>query len=335
MKDFYVSAALRAVPLARIHARAQDQKFFGSFFQKRTYFLSFLCFDTPVNIPVLFKATLAAVAFFWLTQNIRPIPAGNQAIVSRFGAVVRVQQEGVLVAWPPPLEHVVVLPVGERQFLQNGGPSLQETATVLTADGNLVVLNGSIFWQAGSAPASEIAPALRAAFDEAAVISGARHTLADILPPQQAERHEIVATMKDTLAGLHETGAGLDVQIVRAEITAALPPEANAPAEAKAQQAEIALASTRTEAASRLQQSDRDRARIFANAHAEAAERIAFARSSTATLTALEARMNQSTRPALLADLYRDRIATILHQAGSVTTVDPKSVSKVIIPDTP
>jgi regulator of protease activity HflC (stomatin/prohibitin superfamily) len=278
-----------------------------------------------------FKAALCVVGFFWLTQNIRPIPAGDQAIVSRFGSVVRVQQDGVLVAWPPPLEHVVMLPVGERQLLQNGMPGFQESASVLTADGNVAVLTGSIAWQGGSAPA----PVLRAAFEDAAVLAGARHTLADLLPPHGAASHEIIVAMKDALAGLEKTDAALDVRITRADITFALPPEARSAAETQAQPAEAALAATRAEAARRLQQSDRDRARIFANAHAEAAERLAFARSSTATLTALETRMNAATRPALLADLYRARIAAILHQAGSVTTVDPKSVSKVIIPDAP
>jgi regulator of protease activity HflC (stomatin/prohibitin superfamily) len=297
--------------------------------------LSFFLFESPLFISRLFKATLAVLAFFWLTQNIRPIPPGKQAIVSRFGSIVRVQAEGVLVAWPPPLEHVVVLPVGERQLLQNGSRSLQESATVLTADGDVVVLNATIFWRAGGAPVSVIEPALRAVFDEAAVIAGARHTVADILPPKDAARREIIVVLRDELARLDKAGASLDMRIVRADITAALPKETSSATETEARQAEMALVSTRTEAASMLQKSDRDRERIFANAHAEAAERIAFARSSTATLTALESRMNQAARPALLADLYRARIAAILHQAGSVTTVDPKSVSKVIVPDAP
>jgi regulator of protease activity HflC (stomatin/prohibitin superfamily) len=307
-------------------------KVFWFFFSKKNLLAYF---ETPLLTARFFKATLVVLAFFWLTQNIRPIPAGNQAIVSRFGAVVRVQQGGVLVAWPPPLEHVVVLPVGERQLLQNDGPGLQENISVLTADGNVAVLTGSIGWRAGGAPASAVAPVLRAAFDEAAVFAGARHALADLLPPHEAARHDIALALTDSLAGLDEAGAGLDVQITRADVVTALPAAANATLEAQAQQAEAALAAARMEAAGRLQRSDRDRARIFADAHAAAAERIAFARSSTATLTALGARMSQATRPALLSDLYRARIAGILHQAGGVTTVDPKSVSKVIIPDAP
>jgi hypothetical protein len=49
-------------------------------------------------------------------------------------------------------------------------------------------------------------------------------------------------------------------------------------------------------------------------------------------VTALESGMDKATRPALLDRLYRDRIAAILQQAGSLSTVDPKSVSRVILP---
>jgi hypothetical protein len=80
-----------------------------------------------------------------------------------------------------------------------------------------------------------------------------------------------------------------------------------------------------------LQQADRDRDRIFAGAHAEASERIEHARTSTATISALEEEKPAS-RPASLGELYRTRIAAILHQAGSVSTVDAKSVSRVILP---
>jgi hypothetical protein len=41
--------------------------------------------------------------------------------------------------------------------------------------------------------------------------------------------------------------------------------------------------------------------------------------------------MEPSTRPALLDQLYRDKIAAVLHQAGGVATVDAKSVSRVIL----
>jgi len=293
-------------------------------------------FGEPVILSRLFKATLLVIGFFWLTQNIRPIPAGSQAIVSRFGAVVRVQQEGVLVAWPPPVEHVVVVPVGERQMLQkgpDGAEQLRDVASVLTDDGNVVRLEGIFAWH--GADDGHVAPAVSAMFHTCALDVAAHHRLGDFLRVG-AWQGEIVDLVGAKLVALDQAGAGLGIGIPRAEITAGLPAEVQAAAgEAAAQAggAEASLAAARGEAAHMLQQTDRDRDRIFGNAHAEAAERVAFAHTSTATLSALEARLNQGSRPALLADLYRERIAGILRQAGSVSTVDPKSVSKVVIPD--
>jgi hypothetical protein len=105
-------------------------------------------------------------------------------------------------------------------------------------------------------------------------------------------------------------------------------------AEAEMLKAEADLLSARKEAAQRLQKSDLARAALFANAHTEAAARLAAARSFAATIAALDSRMTALSRPAFLTDLYRTRIAPILHQAGTLTTIDPKSISKVIIPDT-
>jgi len=279
---------------------------------------------------------LLLLAFFWLTQNIRPIPAGSQAIVSRFGAVVRVQQQGVLVAWPPPVEHVVVVPVGERQMLQkgpDGSLQLRDSASVLTDDGNVVRLEAAFAWH--GADDAHVDPALSALFQTCALDVAAHHGLGDFLTAG-AWRGEIVDRIGTKLRALDETGAGLGIGMPRAEIMASVPVEVQAAAGAaagKAAQADAALAAARADAAQLLQHTDRERDRLFANARAAAAERIAFARSSTATLSALETRLNQGSRPALLADLYRERIAAILRQAGSVSTVDPKSVSKVVIPD--
>ena len=63
-----------------------------------------------------------------------------------------------------------------------------------------------------------------------------------------------------------------------------------------------------------------------------AAERLAGARASTAVIASLEVRMDAAGRPSLLDQVYRDRIGPILAQAGSVSTVDAKSVSRLILP---
>jgi cell division septum initiation protein DivIVA len=98
------------------------------------------------------------------------------------------------------------------------------------------------------------------------------------------------------------------------------------------QRAEQGLATARTEATRTHQQADQQRDTLLTAAHASAEERLAAARSTTAAITALEARMDPRTRPSLLDALYRDRIGAILNQAGTLNTVDAKSVSKLILP---
>ena len=55
---------------------------------------------------------LAAVT--WLVSNIREVGPENQAVVVRFGAMERVQKAGLLIAWPSPIEKVVLLPSSDR-----------------------------------------------------------------------------------------------------------------------------------------------------------------------------------------------------------------------------
>lgn len=281
----------------------------------------------------ILKVGILALLVFWLTQNVRPIPRGKQAIVTRLGGVVRVQQDGLLVAWPPPLEHVVVVPVGERQMLENIQPSgadMREKIVVLAGDGGEVALTGSLGWRAGDEAA------LRAVFDSASVAVAARHTTDEMVRPHGAAVQEIAADVRRNFAALAREGGEAGDGLISINIAALLPVAAEsavADARARAVGAETALAASRAEGGRRLQQTDRDRATLLADARARGAERIAAAGSFTATMAAIEARMSADSRPALLDNLYRERIAAILRQAGSVSTVDPKSVSKVVIPD--
>jgi regulator of protease activity HflC (stomatin/prohibitin superfamily) len=222
----------------------------------------------------------------------------------------------------------------------------------LTGDGGVVLLDAAVTWRISDAASyyvmqAHVAPALRRLFLAAGVAVAARHELDDFLavrperaadPVAQAARGavrgELVGEMNRGLRALAATGAGLGIEVTRADVTAYLPPSAKAAFDAvleAAQRADQGLARARTDAAHALQQADRDRDRILANAHAAATERVETARTTTASLTALEAQMDTATRPALLDQLYRDRIAAVLHQAGSVSTVDAKSVSRVIL----
>jgi regulator of protease activity HflC (stomatin/prohibitin superfamily) len=313
------------------------------------------------------RVAALGLAAAWALGNIHSIRPGSQAVVTRFGAVRRAQPAGLVLAWPRPLEQVVILPSSERQMLlkiamphdQSGeaprsrGDLPQDAQACLTGDGGVVYLDSSITWRILNAQTyyvtqTHVEPALRRIFLGAAIAVASHHALDDFLavrperaadPQAQAARQalqgEIVAAVNGTLASLASGGAGLGVEVTRADITALLPPAAKPAFDSvleAAQHADQGVAAALSDAARQRQQADRERDRILSGAHAASAERVELARSTTATLTALEATATPATRPALLGDLYRDRIAGVLRQAGSVNTVDAKSVSRLILP---
>jgi regulator of protease activity HflC (stomatin/prohibitin superfamily) len=312
---------------------------------------------------------VAVLALAWLTAGVRPIPPGTQAVVERFGRIVLVQQSGLLWSWPRPLETLVRLPSPERQMVLHvaartaavpgivddsaqAGDIPPDAGLYLTGDGAVVLLDASITWRIADASAYVVAQdhvpaALRRLFIDAAVRVAAARQLDDFMaarperaadPAAQAARNavrgDLVSAMNASLKRLADAGAGLGVAVTRADVTALLPPAAKTSYDAvldATQRAEQGMASARTDAARLRQQADRGRDAALTAARAQAEERLAKARASTASITALEAR-DPATRPSLLDQLYRDRISAILAQAASTSAVDPKSVSRVILP---
>jgi regulator of protease activity HflC (stomatin/prohibitin superfamily) len=312
---------------------------------------------------------VVVLALAWLTAGVRPIPPGTQAVVERFGRIVQVQQSGLLWSWPRPLETLLRLPSPERQMvlhiaarmalvpgiMDDGaqpGDIPPDAGLYMTGDGAVVLLDAAITWRIADAAAYVVAAdhvpaALRRLFIDAAVRVAAARQLDDFMaarperaadPAAQAARNavrgELVAAMNSRLRALADAGAGLGVEVTRADVTALLPPSAKSSYDAvldATQRAEQGLASARTDAARLRQQADRARDAALTAAHAQAEERLAKARASTAAVTALQASA-PATRPSLLDQLYRDRISAILAQAASTSAVDPKSVSRVILP---
>lgn len=74
-----------------------------------------------------------AAAFAWMGSNIRRIPADSQAVVIRFGALVRTQNAGLLIAWPHPFESVVLVP-GSARVLQRHIQSLERDPRARAGD---------------------------------------------------------------------------------------------------------------------------------------------------------------------------------------------------------
>jgi regulator of protease activity HflC (stomatin/prohibitin superfamily) len=310
---------------------------------------------------VVLRVFTVLLALGWATGNIRQVPPGSQAVLLRFGRVVGVQPSGLVMALPRPLEQVTVLPGAERQLvLKIAAPSAPisddgaaDAGLYVTGDGGIVLLDATINWRIADAAAyyvarDHVAAALRRIFLSASVAVAAARPLDDFLAvrPERADdpaaqearravRGDLVAAMNAQLVALTRAGAGLGVEVTRADVTALLPPSAKSSFDAvldATQRAEQGLAVARTEAARMRQQADQARDALLSAAHASAAERLAGARASTAVISALETRMDPAVRPSVLDQVYRDRIGPILGQAGSISTVDAKSVSRLILP---
>lgn len=211
---------------------------------------------------------VAAVALGWLLSGVHRIPADGQAIVFRFGKPVRMQGPGLLVAWPAPVERVVVLPSAARQIefhlprldnsqgedadiLAEYGADLDSdprgnTAFLLTGDGSVVYLQATLFYQitdpvAYTVAGEHVAPALQRLFLASAVAAIAGRDLDTVLvarpeaAAQPAEaamrerlRNDLMAAVNRRLADLAQRHAGLGLQVSRVDITASIPSGAKA-----------------------------------------------------------------------------------------------------------
>jgi regulator of protease activity HflC (stomatin/prohibitin superfamily) len=379
---------------------------------------------------VLQVATVA-LALFWVASNVSQVPPGTQAVVLRFGRIARVQQSGLMVAWPRPIERVELLPSTERQLdlriaaEMKAGPAIVDPVSAatgeappatagiyLTGDGGVVLLDATLTYRIDDAEAyyleaAHVAPVLRRLFLASAVAVAAGRGMDDFLvvrggsgkpeiADQQSRREDLrgalvreinrrlralapqranpriatqgIATPGRT-PGPASPGSGsldithpatpsqgipslavpslavpspgissLGIEVTRADVTALLPPAAKFAFDAvldATQMAEQGLAGARTDATRAQQRADQERDRVLTEARANADERVATAKAHVAAITALEQRMAPSGRPSLLDQLYRERIAGILKEAGAVSTVDMRGGGRLILPAGP
>jgi len=326
---------------------------------------------------VVLQVATCLLALAWLVSNIRQVPPDTQAVVLRFGQVVRVQQAGLVLAWPRPIERVDLLPGPQRQLnvsiVAGTGASqaLVDPASraagevppasagvYLTGDGGVVLLDASVNYRVSDGAtyyltAPHVGPALRRLFLAGATALAAGRSMddfmvvrpergihdVDILAQDQAARQAIrgalAAEMNRRLQALDAAGAGLGVEVTRIDITAMLPPAAKFAFDAvldATQMAEQGLAAARTEAARTQQAADQTHDRLLTEARANADERVHTATAHAALVTGFEQHASAASRPSLLDQLYRERIAAILKQAGTIDTVDLRGGSRLILP---
>lgn len=316
---------------------------------------------------LIILATLLLAAG-WCVSSVRRIPTDAQAAVVRFGRIVRVQPAGLLLTWPSPIEEVVLLPAPAREMplkvvarLPAGGPapsrrpdSFPPTSAggYLTGDGGEVVLDATLTWRISDAAAylrerDHTAAALQRLFIASATAVAAGRSIDEFMAVRagskrdaqaqamrEAVRGDLVRAVQRRLDDLARNGAPFGVEVTRADVDALLPiaakPGFDAVLEA-GQRAEEELANARTAAALTAQAAHQERDRLLAAAHAAAAEQVSEARAEVATVTALASRNGAAARDAMLDEVWRERVRTILHQAGSVVVVEPKG-GRLILP---
>lgn len=155
----------------------------------------------------------ALLALLWLTSNVRQIASDSQAVVLRFGRIVRTQEAGLLIAWPRPIEQVRLLPGPERQLSQDvpALPAPTEKAAALvgpgsdnsgepanasaymTGDSNAVLLSATLIYRisdpvAYSLAEAHVPAALNRLFRASTVQVAAGRNLNDFLVVPDAEQ---------------------------------------------------------------------------------------------------------------------------------------------------
>lgn len=318
-------------------------------------------------------AVTALAAVTWVFSNVRQIDPQDRAVVLHFGVLDRIQNAGLLMAWPRPVEQVVLLPAADRvldrrvetllrsdaalqadrvaSFATPVSDALAGSGYLLTGDAGVVQLDVRVFYKVTEPYAfvlqgEHVLPALDRLVTRSALALAAARDLDTILvarpelignDSQAAERRErlrgdLVQSVNRRLAELASTGQGLGIEVVRADVQSSLPGPAVSAFNAvltASQQADKAVANARTEAEKLTQTARQEADRVLQVAHAQASERLAKASADTATVLSLA--NAQGSDPQMLLRLYRERVPAILRQAGSVTTVDPKDDSRLII----
>ena len=312
------------------------------------------------------------IAVGWCFSNIHQIPPDSQAVVTRFGAVARLHGPGLLLAWPRPVESVVVLPARDRQLPQtivtfmeqlselndtrgfdlNPDPRLNG-AFLLTGDSAVVHLQAQLFYQitdpaAYMIAAQHVSPALQRLFVASAISVVAGRDLDSILVARpevaaraseasrrEALRTDLVNAVNQRLEELTRLGSSLGISVSRVDLVPAIPAGAKAAFDnvlVVTQSAQTGIATARTFAQNLTQQANRERDRTFTDATAAANERIAGAKVQTASISALASQTEGMSRGMQISRLYYDRVGALLKKAARVEAVDRTGAARLLLP---
>jgi regulator of protease activity HflC (stomatin/prohibitin superfamily) len=312
---------------------------------------------------------LAAIG--WSLSNFRQVPPESRALVYRFGQLVRQQGSGLLMAWPQPIERLVILPSEDRQLefrIDQFEPdsalgsdfmisdyARENNAFLLTGDSSVVHLQASLLYQitdpaAYILAAEHVGPALQRIFVASAVAVCASRDIDTILvarPELEAAanaasrasreqlRADLMNAMNRRLDDLTAQGASLGIQVSRVDLAAAIPSGAKSAFDyvlIATQQADRDIAEARTGAAMTALRANQDRDRTLTDADARAEEKVTEAKTRTAAVAALAKGSPGLSGEMLESRVYYDRIGALLARAARVDTVDSSGGISLMLP---
>jgi regulator of protease activity HflC (stomatin/prohibitin superfamily) len=312
---------------------------------------------------------LAAVG--WFFSNIRQVPPESRALVYRFGQLVRQQGAGLLLAWPQPVERIVILPSQDRQLefridgfepdSSQGSDFMisdyarENVAFLLTGDTSVVHLQASLLYQitdpaAYVLAAEHVAPALQRMFVASAVAVCASRDIDTILvarpelvaaasaasrASREQLRNDLMNAINRRLDDLAAQGASLGIKVSRVDLAAAIPSGAKSAFDyvlIATQQADRDIAEAHTGAAMTQLRANQDRDRTLTDADARAEEKVTEAKTRTAAVDALAKGSPGLSGEMLESRVYYDRIGALLAKAARVDTVDSKGGINVMLP---
>jgi membrane protease subunit HflK len=92
--------------------------------------------------PALFAAVIGAV---WLASGVYIVNPGEQAVVTRFGALARVTDQGLHLHLPYPIETAQIESVTQQRRTPVG--TTKEESLMLTGDKSIIEINFTVIWQ--------------------------------------------------------------------------------------------------------------------------------------------------------------------------------------------
>ncbi len=315
---------------------------------------------------ILFLA-VGVLALTWLVSNIRSVPPDMRGAVLRRGTLERVENAGLLLAWPRPFEEVVLLPSAERSLelrvdrldatpagtarapLDAVSISADPRANIaffLTGDAGVVHLAASAFYRVSDPAAFLLARdgldglLQRIVIASAVGVAAARDLDSIVVTgPQEGHpasreqlRADLLREVNRRLEALQARGLGVGVAMTRIDLVAALPSTAQVAFDKvliATQDADAAVAEARTETERWSQLAEQGRDKLLDGAQASGEELLSRARARTAEISALAAAPDAAS---VLDRLYFERIGPIIAKARRVDTFDAAGAGRLILP---